>query len=128
MICAALIRLGIAGAAIVGLASGLSGPAAQGIASRVHQDSGQLQVTCPVTRQEPLGSSTVRPPLATRTGEQLEVTVPSVVFISVEPGGLRVTTNTGRPPATSDTFYMIRPGRAGRAIPGVIEMVLGRCR
>jgi hypothetical protein len=51
-----------------------------------------------------------------------------MVFVTVESGLLRVSTNTERPPAATDEFYLIRPGRAGRAPANVVETVLRSCR
>jgi hypothetical protein len=72
--------------------------------------------------------NTSRPQVATGASEQLEVTVPPLVFVTVKPGLLRVSTNTGRPPATTDGFYLIDHGRAGHASEHVIETVLRSCR
>jgi hypothetical protein len=51
-----------------------------------------------------------------------------MVFVTIDSGVLRVSTNTGRPPAKADAFYLIRAGRAGRAPAGVVEEILGSCR
>jgi hypothetical protein len=50
-----------------------------------------------------------------------------VVLVTVDDRVLRVTTNTGRPPAKTDEFYLIRRGRARSAPLGVVEMVLRVC-
>ncbi len=125
---AGLIRRGIVGTVLVGLAVQLSGPAAQGTPSGSHLGTGPVAVACPVTRGDPPGAGIGRPPVATGTSEQLQVTVPPLVFVTVESGVLRVSTNTGRPPATTDGFYLIRHGRAGHAPARVIETVLRSCR
>lgn len=85
-------------------------------------------MACPATKQDPPGAGTSRRPPATGTGEQLQVTVPPLVFVTAEPGALRVSTNTGRPPAVTDGFYLVRQGRVGRAPVGVVEAVLRSCR
>ena len=125
---AALIRRGIVGTVLVGLAVQLGGPVAQGTPSGSRLGTGQVTVACPVTRWDPPGAGTSRPPAATGASEQLQVTVPPLVFVTVESGVLRVSTNTGRPPAPTDGFYLIRPGRAGRAPARVVETVLRSCR
>jgi hypothetical protein len=125
---AALIRRGIVGTVLVGLAVQLGGPAVQGTPSGSRLGTGQVTVACPVTRRDPPGAGTSRPPVARGTSEQLQVTVPPLVFVTVESGVLRVSTNTGRPPATTDGFYLIRRGRAGHAPARVVETVLRSCR
>jgi hypothetical protein len=125
---AALIRRGMVGTVLVGLAVQLGGPAAQGTPSGSRLGTGQVTVTCPVTRRDPPGAGSSRPPVATGTSVQLQVTVPPLVFVTVESGLLRVSTNTGRPPTTTDGFYLIRRGRAGHAPARVVETVLRSCR
>ena len=98
--------------------------------------SGQPAVVCPITKRDPASADTSHPSVATRTNpsvaagasEQLQVTVPDLVLIRVESGALRVSTNTGLPPAATDGFYLIRRGRAGRAPGRVVETVLYSCR
>ncbi|MGA2529081.1 MAG: hypothetical protein ABSG36_07955 [Acidimicrobiales bacterium] len=85
-------------------------------------------VACPVTREDPPGASVSRSPVAAGTSDQLRVTVPPAVFVTVESGVLWVSTNTGHPPATTDGFYLIHRGHAGRAPARVIETVLRSCR
>jgi hypothetical protein len=80
-------------------------------------------VACQVTRWD---ASASRAPIA--TAGNLRVTVPALVFVTVDSGALDVSTNTGRPPTTSDRFYVIRSGRAGHAPAGVIDAVLRSCR
>ena len=125
---AALIRRGIAGILLVGLAVQIGGSAAQGSPSGARLGTGHVTVACPVTRWDPPRAGTSRPPVATGTSELLQVTVPPLVFVTVESGVLWVSTNTGRPPAATDGFYLIRRGRAGRAPARVVEMVLRSCR
>jgi hypothetical protein len=55
------------------------------------------------------------------------VSVPPLVFVTVESGVLQITTNTGRPPATTDEFYLIRGGRGSRAPASVVGTVLRSC-
>ncbi len=125
---AALIRRGIVGAVLVGLAVQLGGSAAQGTSSRSPLGTGQVAVACPVTEAGPPGAGTSGPPVATGPGEQLQVSVPPLVFVTVDPGALWVSTNTGRPPATTDGFYLVRHGRPGHAPASVVETVLRSCR
>jgi hypothetical protein len=54
--------------------------------------------------------------------------VPPLVFVRVESGVLQVSTNTGRPPARTDGFELIRRGRARRAPARVVDTVLRSCR
>jgi hypothetical protein len=91
------------------------------------KDEPRPMVACPVTRQDPLGAGTSRPRVVTGTSEELQVTVPPLVFVTVESGVLRVSTNTGGPPATTDGFYLIRRGRADPAPADVVETVLRSC-
>ncbi|MGO8876669.1 MAG: hypothetical protein ACLQNG_13005 [Acidimicrobiales bacterium] len=112
---------------MVGLAAQLGGPPAQGALSRPRLAAGQVRVICPVTERQLPGAATPPRPVATGTSEQLQVTVPPLVFVRAEPGILLVTTNTGRPPATTDVFYLIRRGRAGRAPAPMAETVLRWC-
>jgi len=112
------IRLGIAGAVI---ASGGSLFAISAWASTP-------AVACPVTRWASPAAGASHPPVATGTSEQLLVAVPPLVFVRVESGFLQVSTNTGRPPARTDGFEMIRRGRARRAPARVVETVLRSCR
>jgi hypothetical protein len=111
------LRLGIAGAVI---ASGSSLLAISAGASSA--------VACPVTRWDPPGAGASRPPVATGTSEQLRVTVPHFVFVTAESGVLRVSTNTGRPPAATDVFYLISGGRSRHASARVVATVLRSCR
>ncbi len=126
MTLATLIRRGIVGTVLVGLAVQLGGSAAQGTPRG--SQAGPVTVACPVTRLSPPSAGTSRPAVATGASEQLQVTVPPMVFVTIDSGVLRVSTNTGRPPAKADAFYLIRGGRAGRAPAGVVEEILGSCR
>jgi hypothetical protein len=128
MRCAALIRRGVVASVFVGLAVQLGGTPAQGAPRGSRLGADRATVACPVTRWDPTAAGTGGAPVATGTGGQLQVTVPPLVFVRVESGLLRVSTNTGRPPATTDGFYLIRRGRAGRAPASVIETVLHNCR
>ena len=119
----ALIRWGIAGTVLIGLAVQLGGPAAQGTPNRSHRGAVRVTVTCPVTRRAPR-----RPSAATGSSDQLQVTVPPAVFVTVKSGVLRVSTNTGRLPATRDEFYLIRGDHTGHAPAIVVETVLRNCR
>ncbi len=111
------VRLGIAGAV---LASG-------SFLFAISAGASTSAVVCKVTKWDPPRASASRPPIETGTGS-LRVTVPPLVFVTVESGILQVSANTGRPPRTTDGFYVIRGGRAGRAPPGVVEAVLRSCR
>ncbi|MGP8180591.1 MAG: hypothetical protein ACLP1E_07430 [Acidimicrobiales bacterium] len=124
----ALVRRGLVGAVLVGLAVQFGGAAAQGTPSGSRLGTGRVTVACPVTRWDRPGAGTSRAPVATGTSEQLQVTVPPLVFVTAESGVLWVSTNTGRPPATTDGFYLIRRGRFGRAPTRVVETVLRSCR
>ncbi len=127
---AALVRRSVIAAVRIWLAVQFGGPAAQGAPSGARLGSGLVTVACPVTKKDPprTAPSTSSPLVVTETSEQLEVTVPPLVFVTVEPGVLRVSTNTGLPPATTDGFYLIRSGRAGHAPASVVETVLHSCR
>ncbi len=125
---AALIRRGIVASVLVGLAVLFGGPAAQGTPSGSWLVTGPVTMVCPVTRWDPIGSGTNRAPVGAGSSEQLQATVPPLVLVTVESGVLLVSTNTGRPPATTDGFYVIRRGRAGRASARVVETVLRSCR
>ncbi len=112
------IRLGIAGAMI----------ASSVVLFPISDGASASAVACPVTRPAPLDVGFSRPAIASEAGGQLRVTVTPLVFIRVESDVLQVSTNTGRPPATADGFYLIRPGRAGRAPASLVETVLRSCR
>jgi len=124
----ALVRRTIVEAVLVALAVQLGIPAAQGTPSGSHLGAGHATVTCPITRRDPPAAGTSGPPAATGTGVQLQVTVPPLVFVTVDSDLLRVSTNTGRPPAKTDGFYVIRRGRAGHAPARMVETVLRSCR
>ena len=111
------VRLGVAGAV---LASG-------GFLFAISAGASTSAVVCKVTRWDPPGASASRAPVETGTGN-LRVTVPPLAFVTVESGVLQVSTNTGRPPTTTDGFYVIRGGQAGHAPPGEVEAVLRSCR
>lgn len=85
-------------------------------------------VTCPVTRWDLPARGTNSSQIATGTSGHLEVTVLPSVFITVESGVLRVSTNTGHRPVITDRFYLIRRGWAGHAPVRVVERVLRSCR
>ena len=76
----------------------------------------------------PSAATRTRSSVATGAGEQLQVAVPDLVLVRVESGVLRVSTNTGLPPAATNGFYLIRRGRAGQAPARVVETVLRTCR
>jgi hypothetical protein len=57
----------------------------------------------------------------------LEVAIPPVVFIREHGRQLDVTTNTGERPQSSDTFYVISPGKAQLAGATVRHEVLSAC-
>ncbi|MGO8721415.1 MAG: hypothetical protein ACLQRM_01560 [Acidimicrobiales bacterium] len=112
------IRLGIAGAVIA------SGSFLFGLSA----EASAFVVACPVARVAPPGASARRPAVATGASGQLRVAVAPLVFVTVESGVLRVSTNTGHAPATTDGFYLIRSGWAGHASARVVETVLRSCR
>lgn len=124
---AALIRRSVGATILIALAVQIGGTAAQGTPSGSHLRKGPLTMVCPVTRWVPPGGGTGGPPLATGTGGQLQVRVPPLVLVTVDHRVLWVSTNTGRPPARTDEFYLIRHGRASLAPEPVIEKVLRVC-
>ena len=108
-------RLGIAGAV---LASG-------GFLFAISAGASTPAVACQVTRWDAPDAGASRAPIG--TVGNVRVTVPALVFVTVESGALDVSTNTGHPPTTMDRFYVIKNGRAGHASAGVIEAVLRSC-
>jgi hypothetical protein len=86
-----------------------------------------LTVACQATRWDSSVAAASDPPVATGTSD-LRVTVPPLVLVAVEPGVLQVSTNTGRPPASKDWFYLISSARVDRAPARVVEEVLHSCR
>jgi hypothetical protein len=125
---AALIRRGLVSTVLIGLAVQFGGAAAQGTPGGRRLNSRQAAVVCPVTKPDPLSTGIPNSPLATGASEQLQVTVPPLVLITLESGALRVSTNTGRAPAKTDEFYLIGRGRAGYAPAHVVKTVLLTCR
>jgi hypothetical protein len=63
----------------------------------------------------------------TRSGN-LVVSIPPTVFIRTVGPHLVVTTNTGRPPRPSDTFYAIGNGQAALASAALQRYVESACR
>lgn len=128
---APLIRRATTGALAVGLATAalqLGGSAAQGMPGGPRLGGSQTTVTCPLTSPNSSSARASRPPVATGSGVPLQVVVPPMVYITIVRETLLVSTNTDRPPARTDEFYLIRRGRAGPAPTRVVERVLRSCR
>ena len=117
----------LVGTILVALGVQFGGQVAQGTPNGPRPGTHRISVVCPATKPAPLGASTSPSPVVTKAND-LQVTVPPLVFVTVESGVLRVSTNTGRPPATTDEFYLIRRNSAGHAPAGMVKAVLRSCR